>query len=131
MLAPRCTRLIGVDIVEDPLPAAQACCADQPQVRFERMRVPADWPADRFDLIVFSEVLYFLSAEDIKICARHVQRTLLPDGIVVLVNWLGQTDDPSPGHNAPECFIEAAEGFLRISYRERHDHYRLELLTGI
>ena len=38
MLAERCDNLLGIDIVEDPLPAARQRCADQPWVRFERMR---------------------------------------------------------------------------------------------
>jgi predicted TPR repeat methyltransferase len=130
MLAQLCGRLLGVDIVEAPLPAARARCAHLPQVRFERMRVPAEWPADRFDLIVLSEVLYFLSADDIGLCARYVVDTLVPGGIVVLVNWTGQTDDPSAGESAPERFIAATKDALRATRQERHDRYRLEILTS-
>lgn len=130
MLAPRCDRLLGIDIVEDPLPDARARCADQPQVRFERMQVPMQWPAERFDLMVFSEVLYFLSAADIKLCARHVLDGLKPNGVVVLVNWLGETDDPSPSDAAPDRFFAAAEGLLRITRQERHERYRLDVLAA-
>jgi predicted TPR repeat methyltransferase len=131
MLAPYCERLLGVDIVEDPLADARARCADQPGVRFERMQVPGEWPDDRFDLIVLSEVLYFLSADDIGRCALHVKNTLLPGGVVVLVNWLGRTDDPSSGDLAPNRFILAAEAFLRVVRQERHEGYRLEILTPV
>ncbi len=131
MLAPRCETFLGLDIVEDPLPAARARCADQPQVRFERMQVPLDWPSGAFDLIVFSEVLYFLSAEDIAKCARHVLDTLLPGGAVVLVNWLGQTDDPSPADAAPDRFIAAINGALRVVRQERHARYRLDVLSTV
>ena len=48
LLAVRCASLLGVDIVEDPLEAARSRCADQPQVRFQRMQVPAEWPDERF-----------------------------------------------------------------------------------
>ena len=129
MLAPRCDSLLGIDIVEDPLPAARAGCADQPQVRFERVQVPAQWPVGRFDLIVFSEVLYFLSAADIAACARHVLHCLMPGGVVVLVNWLGKTDDPSPSDAAPDRFVEATRAALRVTCRERHRRYRLDLLA--
>src|SRR5271166_3514721 len=81
LLAPSCDSLLGVDIVEEPLAAARARCADQPQVRFQRMQVPADWPEGGFDLMVFSEVLYFLSAADIERCASRVRRSLLPAGM--------------------------------------------------
>jgi SAM-dependent methyltransferase len=129
MLAPLCRRLLGVDIVEAPLPAARLRCADHPHVRFARMQVPAAWPDDRFDLIVLSEVLYFLSAEDIGLCAGRVLDTLVPGGIVVLVNWTGETGDASSGDAAPERFMTAARDGLRAIRQERHDRYRLELLT--
>jgi 2-polyprenyl-3-methyl-5-hydroxy-6-metoxy-1,4-benzoquinol methylase len=131
MLAPRCARFLGLDIVEDPLPAARARCADQSQARFERMRVPAEWPAERFDLIMLSEVLYFLSASDITRCAQRVMDTLLRGGLVVLVNWSGRTSDPSSGDAAPERFIAATEGVLRVIRQQRHDRYRLEVLLSV
>jgi predicted TPR repeat methyltransferase len=129
MLASRCERLLGVDIVDAPLPAARARCADLQQVRFERMQVPLDWPGERFDLIVLSEVLYFLSPNDILHCARRVMDTLLPDGAVLLVNWIGETDDPSPGHTAPDRFVACTKDRLRIAHQQRRPNYRLELLT--
>jgi hypothetical protein len=129
MLANHCDRLLGVDIVEDPLPAARARCADVPWVRFARMRIPQRWPNEQFDLIIFSEVLYFLSAGDITCCARRVLDTLLPNGAVLLVNWTGETGDPSQGNTAPDRFIAGVKGRLRVTFQERHPHYRLELLT--
>ena len=128
MLAPRCDTLLGVDIVEDPLAAARSRCADRPQVRFQKMRVPAEWPTQRFDLIVFSEVLYFLSRADIDRCAEQVLASVLPGAMVVLVNWLGPTDDPTSGDEAAERFIHATIGPLRIRRQERYEKYRLDVL---
>jgi 2-polyprenyl-3-methyl-5-hydroxy-6-metoxy-1,4-benzoquinol methylase len=130
VLAERCDSLLGVDIVEDPLEAARSRCADQPQVRFRRMQVPAEWPEGCFDLMVFSEVLYFLSAADIERCASRVRGSLLPTGKVILVNWLGQTDDPTPGNEAAEMFIDATAGRLTVVRRERHEGYRLDVLLA-
>jgi 2-polyprenyl-3-methyl-5-hydroxy-6-metoxy-1,4-benzoquinol methylase len=129
-LAVRCDSLLGVDIVEDPLEAARLRCADQPQVRFQRMQVPTEWPEGRFDLMVFSEVLYFLSEADIGRCASRVLGSLSPAGMVVLVNWLGQTDDPTPGNDAAEKFIGATAGRLTVMRRERHEGYRLDVLAA-
>ena len=36
-----------------------------PSVRFEQMFVPEQWPDGAFDLIVLSEVVYYLSREDV------------------------------------------------------------------
>ena len=72
LLATRCDALLGVDIVEQPLGAARATCSDQPWVRFQRMQVPGEWPDRVFDLIVLSEVLYFLSKRDVGAVAERV-----------------------------------------------------------
>jgi 2-polyprenyl-3-methyl-5-hydroxy-6-metoxy-1,4-benzoquinol methylase len=129
-LGHRCDRLLGVDIVEDPLQQARSRCANQPHVRFQRMGVPTDWPDQQFDLIVFSEVLYFLSPADIDHCVHRVRTSAVPKQIVVLVNWLGPTDDPTPGNMAADRFITAAADSLSITIQERHKDYRLDVLTS-
>ena len=128
-LAARCDTLLGVDLVEKPLQAARARCADLPGIRFQQMQVPGQWPDGRFDLMVFSEVLYFLTPADIEACARRVAATLIPGGTVVLVNWLGQSDDPCTGDEAADHFLAATHAVLRVDRTERHPGYRLDLLT--
>lgn len=128
MLARRCDTVLGVDIVEQPLHAARLRCADQPHARFQRMHVPASYPEGRFDLIVFSEVLYFLSLPDIDLCIDRVRSSLMPGGAVVLVNWLGRTDDPTPGNAAAEHFITASAETLAIISQYRNENYRLDIL---
>ncbi|MFL5251310.1 MAG: SAM-dependent methyltransferase [Rhodopila sp.] len=129
MLAPRCDALLGVDLVEQPLAAARARCADQPWVRFERMWVPAEWPGGRFDLIVLSEVLYFLTSTDIDRTGRLVRTNLAPGACVLLVNWLGQSDDPCNGDEAAGRFIAATTGSLHVARQLRQPGYRLDLLV--
>jgi SAM-dependent methyltransferase len=131
LLAPRCDALLGIDLVEQPLEAARGRCADQPWVRFERLQVPQAWPDGRFDLIVLSEVLYFLTAADIDWCARRVRHSVLPGAVVILVNWLGQSDDPTPGDAAADRFIGATSDFLRVSHQDRRPGYRLDVLEGM
>lgn len=130
LLAPACDALLGIDIVAAPLQKAAARCADMGHVRFQQMQVPGAWPEGQFDLIVLSEVLYFLTREDISRCAERVRSCLLPGGVVVLVNWLGQTDDPTPGEAAAEQFIAAMDGAL-VPVRQVQDQgYRLDLLRA-
>jgi trans-aconitate methyltransferase len=129
MLAPHCGRLLGIDIVDAPLAAARAYCAEVPHVRFERMQVPRQWPDESFDLIIFSEVLYFLSPHDIKQCAHRVLDTLRPGGIVLLVNWTGETADPCTGDGASDHFIANVREHLEIIDAQKHPRYRLERLV--
>jgi SAM-dependent methyltransferase len=131
MLAPRCRTLLGVDIVEHPLDAARRRCGDQPRVRFARMQVPQEWPDRRFDLIVLSEVLYFLSPADIDCCASRVIASLLPNATVLLVNWLGRSDDPCTGEEAASRFVNATKSALCAAPPDRRTGYRLDVLRRI
>jgi SAM-dependent methyltransferase len=105
LLAPHCKAVLAVDIVEQPLFAARAACADQPWVRFERMQVPRQWPNGTFDLVVLSEVLYFLSPADVVSVADLTARSLVPNGLALLVNWCGRSDDPCTGEQAACAFM--------------------------
>ena len=128
LLADRCDRLLAVDIVDAPLSAARKACADQPWVRFEQKKVPDEWPDESFDLIVLSEVLYFLSPADIAKVADHVCTSLDQAGIVLLVNWRGRSGDPCTGDEAAGIFIDRAQGWLTARTQHREDAYRLDLL---
>ncbi|HUB16942.1 MAG TPA: SAM-dependent methyltransferase [Acetobacteraceae bacterium] len=129
LLAQRCRSLLAVDIVEAPLISARENCADLPQVQFNCMDITTAWPEGRFDLIVLSEVLYFLSPAAIAGVARRATSSLAPDGLVVLVNWLGKGDDPLSGDDAAQHFIAAA-AHLAVVANDRQARYRIDLLRA-
>jgi cyclopropane fatty-acyl-phospholipid synthase-like methyltransferase len=129
LLAPRCRTLLAVDVAEAALAAARRRCAGLPGVRIERRRIPDEWPEGGFDLIVLSEVLYFLGSADIARTARCVATALHPGGLALLVNWTGATDTPCTGDEAAELFIAAAAPELRSSQRVTGATYRLDLLS--
>ena len=123
-LAQRCGSLVAIDCAEAALAQAEASC---PGVRFERHFVPGSFPAGRFELIVVSEVLYFLSLDDVGRLATLCDAALLPGGLVVLANWTGQTDTPSTGETAADAFV-AASRTLSLCETHRAETYRLDLL---
>jgi 2-polyprenyl-3-methyl-5-hydroxy-6-metoxy-1,4-benzoquinol methylase len=128
LLAPRCDALLGIDIVEQPLQTARTTCAEQPWVRFRRMQVPDEWPDEVFDLIVMSEVLYFLSKKDVARVAERTLSSLDAEGLVLLVNWRGRSDDPCTGDEAAELFIERTSALLEPRLQHQEETYRLDLL---
>jgi cyclopropane fatty-acyl-phospholipid synthase-like methyltransferase len=128
-LAARCARLLALDIIPAAIEAARIRCAALPQVRVEAMRVPGQWPAEPFDLIVFSEILYFLAADDLRLAAARARRSILPGGLILLVNYTGPTDDPSTGDEAAAGFIAAAPD-LRLVLQSQAPRYRLDLLRA-
>ena len=66
-LAPRCDRLLASDFSARAVATARQRTAGLGQVEVQRQTLPDDWPlepgADRFDLIVLSELGYFLGRE--------------------------------------------------------------------
>jgi len=63
-----------------------------PEVSWICGAAPADLPNEKFDLIVVSEVAYFLDGPDLLSTLRAVRRALLPQGEIVLANWRHPTE---------------------------------------
>lgn len=127
-LAPRCDSLVALDPAPAALDAARERCADHPHLGFVLGAVPETWPPGRFDLIVLSEVLYFLDSNDLARLAGQVSASLEPGGDCVLVHWLGETDYPLSGDEAVEGFVAA--GALTPVRQVRTDRYRLDVLRA-
>lgn len=129
-----CTRseaLIALDVVPSVLEAARARCADCPNVSFKLAAVPGDWPDGRFDLILISEVAYYLDRADLARLVTRVGGALLQDADIVLVHWLGVTHYPLSGDDAAEGFIADARGFAQVVKQSRTAEYRLDVLRAI
>jgi SAM-dependent methyltransferase len=105
LLAARCDDLLAVDVSPTALAIAHQRC---PGVRFAECRIPGEWPSGRFDLVVLSEVLYYLNDADSAAAALCLGATLRPGGCALLVHYLGPTDYPASGDAAAERFIAAA-----------------------
>ncbi|MBU8537833.1 SAM-dependent methyltransferase [Falsiroseomonas tokyonensis] len=129
-LAPRCEALLAVDAAAAPLEAARTRCAGLPQVTIRQAVLPRDWPEGRFDLMLFSEVLYYLDAADLDRLATRVAEALAPGGDILLVHWTGETDYPQTGDAAAEAFCAALAPRAEVTLRQRRPRYRLDLLRG-
>ena len=129
-LAPLCDDLLGVDIAEAPLRLARERNASSPHVHFARMTLPGERPQGRFDLIVLSEVVYYFGREDVRRVADWVREALAPDGVALLVHWLGETPDyPLTGDEAVGAFLDDIGVSLTTDLRRRRGLYRLDRLV--
>jgi SAM-dependent methyltransferase len=131
LLADRCDRLLGIDPAERALESARRRCAEKSNVSFDKMAAPDQWPTGAFDLIILSEVVYYLDRHDVVRLARRVKGSLSPRGDVVLVHWLGQTDYPLSGDDAVIAFRREAEEFAVALRQERRPEYRLDVLRAL
>ena len=130
-LAERCDTLLAVDVSAEALRHAKRNCTAR-NVRFDRLEVPESWPCGRYDLIVLSEVLYFLQAEEVDASARLSAGGLAPGGEIITVNWRGETDTPLTGDAAASRFVRAAEaGGLKVRHVDQREFYVIHVLSTV
>ncbi len=86
-LAPRCERLLAWDCSASALATAQARVPDGDAVQFGQGGVPAQWPAGPFDLVVLSELLYYLPGHALDHLAAQVRATLMARAVVLACHW--------------------------------------------
>lgn len=127
-LAPRCGGLLAIDAASKPLAEARRRCGDLANVEFAQMFVPRDWPEGEFDLIMLSEVVYYLDVDDVAKLAARIASTLAPDGAVVMVHWSGETDYPLTADQAAERLISELGDLVEVRRRDRRPQYRLDVL---
>ena len=127
-LAGRCDRLVALDVAEAALDQAWRRCRAWEHIDFVRGQVPDEWPHGSFDLILLSEVVYYLDAADVGRLVKRVRGSLRPGGDAVLVHWTGETHYPLTGDEAAELFTEEAAAFMTVVTRSRTAEYRLDVL---
>lgn len=107
-LAARCDRLLATDGSARAAQAARERLASCPNVEVAQAWVPAQWPAQRFALIVLSEFLYYLDAASLDGLAAAVAASLEPGGTVVACHWRPPIDG---------CALAGEEVHLRLHGR--------------
>ena len=128
-LASRCDAVVAIDAAQTPLVEARRRCIDLPGVRFEQMFVPDQWPDGAFDLILLSEVVYYLNPEDVGRLAARVTHSLAEGGCVILVHWTGLTNYPLSGDEAANIFIERIGSTCFVERADRYAEFRLDVLS--
>lgn len=128
LLAARCDRLTAMDCTAAALAGAKARVTHDNTVFLEGT-APGDWPAEAPDLVILSEVLYFLTGEESAGLAGRLVRDCTADCHVVLVNWLGDTGSGIGGEAAArrlgEVLAETHETLACSSFGQ----FRVDVLS--
>ncbi|MGC1209125.1 MAG: bifunctional PIG-L family deacetylase/class I SAM-dependent methyltransferase [Ornithinimicrobium sp.] len=113
-LADRTDQLLALDTSQRAVEAARLATAG---ARIERGDVPRDIPQGPFDLIVVSEVGYFLTPIELIQTVRRAEAALTPDGELVLCHWQHPTN-----HVPLDGFLvhEQARSVISRPLRARH-----------
>ncbi|WP_309619948.1 bifunctional PIG-L family deacetylase/class I SAM-dependent methyltransferase [Salinibacterium sp.] len=92
-LASRCDTLLAVDVAAAALASARERLRDDAHVTFAQLDVTTGFPAGFFDLIVLSEVGYYLSRTALISLVERAERHLEAGGILLLCHWRHPVDD--------------------------------------
>ncbi|SFF65526.1 N-acetylglucosaminyl deacetylase, LmbE family [Curtobacterium sp. YR515] len=101
-LTERADAVLGTDIAAAPLERARLRA---PAARFVQAELPSEWPDGRWDLVVVSEVGYYLSPADLDATIDRVLGSLDDDGVLVACHWRHPDDDAVTSGDAVDARI--------------------------
>jgi len=120
-LSELCGRYIGMDAIATALRAARERV---PEARFVQGFYPGPLPEGDFDLLILSEVLYFLDAQGLARLAEDISARWR-EAEILCVTWLGPTGNPLQGNEALRMFTDAlpSHAFTCVT---KTDNYRID-----
>jgi SAM-dependent methyltransferase len=118
-LARRCDRVLACDVATAAVNATEARAGDLPGVRIERRILPHEWPSGDFDLIVFSEFLYYFGGSDLQRLLDLAKAALRPGGTLIAVHWRHPVlEYPRSGDDVHDVLARQAMLSRLASHRE-------------
>lgn len=131
-LATRCKSLLAIDVNEKALNQARERCRNLSNVKLQIMQVPQEFPDENFDLILISEVGYYLNENDWRKAFEKTLAHLKSSGNVVLVHWTPPVHDyPQTGDAVHDSFARWSENNLRLIKNLCAEKYRLDVWEKI
>jgi SAM-dependent methyltransferase len=125
-LAPRCDAYTGLDAVESALHAARRAV---PTGRFVTGFLPCPLPDGSFDLIVLSEILYFLDPDGITDLAGQID-TRWPGAELVCVTYRGPSGNLLEGEAALALFLATLDDRRRVETVHLDAAFRIEAASS-
>lgn len=104
VLAERCDTLLVTDAAPAAVALAASRLAATPQAHAAQAWLPEGWPKGQFDLIVVSELGYYLQDDALRQLARKARAALAPGGDIVACHWR----HPIPGCQQDGQAVHAA-----------------------
>ena len=127
-LASRCDSLIATDIAERPLRIAERRLAGEQNVTLLQLAADGEWPAGSFDLIVLSEVGYYLGLEDLDRVIRRAVASLSLEGVLLACHWRHAVSDYPLTGDQVHARLHETSSLERIVHHEEKD-FVLELFS--
>lgn len=127
-LAARCDEVLATDVVPAAVEATRQRLARDRSVQVRSLAVPQEWPEGSFDLIVISEMGYYLSTADLRRLVDRCAESLDPGGELLVVHWRHEVADyPCSGDEVHAAF--RSERRFGVLAEHCEEDFRLELFT--
>jgi len=117
VLAPRCADLVAWDA---SAAAVATAAARNPGVAVQRRVVPGD-KLPEVDLLVLSEVLYYLSPPDLAALLEQVRTAVRPGGTLLAVHWRHPVADYPQTGDAVHAALRQGLDWPRVAVHEEPD----------
>ncbi len=128
-LAERCEHVLAIDFSARAIELARLRLESVTNVELRRASFPEQVPAGAWDVIVCSEVLYYLPAPALDRAIAWLAGELQAGAFVLAVSWRGEgTDEPFLGDEVHDRL--ASELAAWHSLDGRRDGYRLDRFDG-
>lgn len=119
-------RATGIDQSERIIERARQSAP--PALRLVRGRLPNDLPDGPYDLVMFSELLYYLPESDLERLAHLTRKQMVPGAAMLIVSYLGDTETPLDSRAGADFFIALFGPDLHPVARRTAEGFRLDLL---
>jgi LmbE family N-acetylglucosaminyl deacetylase/SAM-dependent methyltransferase len=127
-LAPLCDHLLATDASNAALHLARARIGDLAGVVLEQRAMPHEMPDASLDLIVASDMLYYLGLDGIVALMAAIEQRATQDCRLFMASYLGETNTRITGEMAAEIAIAHLPGWVRI-HAERTDRLRIDVMA--
>ncbi len=126
-LAPRCRSLTTIDAAPTAVEIARRRLANTPGVKILAGSIPAAIPDGPYDLVVASEILYYLTVDELDTTLERVREQTRTGARLVAVHW--RPDGPERPLTADEVHATLRrQTWLGATERADTDDYRLDVL---
>jgi SAM-dependent methyltransferase len=121
--------LVAIDVSERALARARRRLRGRRGVRFARASFPEELPAGRWDLIICSEVLYYLDRAAFALAVGRLREFLGTGSTVLAVHWRAPTRTyPLLGDEVHDRLVATLGGWHALD--DRRPQYRLDRFEG-
>ena len=128
-LAKRCDRVLAWDGAEVAVENARRNLAGAGNVEVQQARVPDWWPEGTADLIVISEIGYYLTGPDLDHLIERACESLDEGGTLIAVHWRREAPDYPLGGDDVHAHLFGRPHLSRLGgYAD--DDFRIDIFIG-